>query len=49
MTCDICIGTSGFHYKHWKGPFYLEKTPATKLLDLSRPVQDQVLHSSIKN
>jgi uncharacterized protein YecE (DUF72 family) len=33
MTCDIRIGTSGFHYKHWKGPFYLEKTPATKLLD----------------
>ena len=34
MTCDIRIGTSGFHYKHWKGLFYLEKTPATKLLDL---------------
>ena len=33
MTCDIRIGTSGFHYKHWKGPFYPEKTPATKLLD----------------
>jgi uncharacterized protein YecE (DUF72 family) len=23
----------GFHYKHWKGPFYPEKAPATKLLD----------------
>jgi uncharacterized protein YecE (DUF72 family) len=33
MTCDIRIGTSGFHSKHWKGPFYPEKTPATKLLD----------------
>jgi hypothetical protein len=33
MTCDIRIGTSGFHYKHWRGPFYPEKTPATKLLD----------------
>jgi len=21
MTCDIRIGTSGFHSKHWKGPF----------------------------
>jgi uncharacterized protein YecE (DUF72 family) len=20
MACDIRIGTSGFHYKHWKGP-----------------------------
>jgi uncharacterized protein YecE (DUF72 family) len=33
MTCDIRIGTSGFHYKHWKGPFYPEKTPAAKMLD----------------
>ena len=33
MTCDIRIGTSGFHYKHGKGPFYPKKTPATKLSD----------------
>ena len=33
MTRDIRIGTSGFHYNHWKGPFYPEKTPATKLQD----------------
>jgi Protein of unknown function DUF72 len=33
MTCDIRIGTSGFHYKHWRGPFCPEKTPATNLLD----------------
>jgi uncharacterized protein YecE (DUF72 family) len=33
MTCDIRIGTSGFHYKHWKGPFYPEKTPDAKMLD----------------
>jgi hypothetical protein len=33
MTCDIRIGTSGFHYKHWRGPFYPEKTPATELPD----------------
>jgi uncharacterized protein YecE (DUF72 family) len=33
MTCDIRIGTSGFHYKHWKGPFYPLKTPASKMLD----------------
>jgi uncharacterized protein YecE (DUF72 family) len=33
MTCDIRIGTSGFHYKHWKGPFYPAKCPNSKLLD----------------
>jgi len=33
MTCDIRIGTSGYHYKHWKGPFYPASTPASKLLD----------------
>jgi uncharacterized protein YecE (DUF72 family) len=33
MACDIRIGTSGFHYKHWKGPFYPAKTPAAKMLD----------------
>jgi uncharacterized protein YecE (DUF72 family) len=33
MACDIRIGTSGFHYKHWKGPFYPEKLPADAMLD----------------
>lgn len=33
MSCDIRIGTSGFHYKHWKGPFYPAKLPAAKMLD----------------
>ena len=33
MACDIRIGTSGFHYKHWKGPFYPEKMPADAMLD----------------
>ena len=33
MACDIRIGTSGFHYKHWVGPFYPAKTPASKMLD----------------
>lgn len=32
MACDIRIGTSGFHYKHWIGPFYPPKTPASKML-----------------
>jgi uncharacterized protein YecE (DUF72 family) len=33
MLCDIRIGTSGFHYKHWKGPFYPEKMPDAGMLD----------------
>lgn len=27
------IGTSGWHYKHWKGPFYPEKLPGSKMLE----------------
>src|SRR5438309_10565304 len=33
MICDIRIGTSGYHYKHWVGTFYPPKTPASKMLD----------------
>lgn len=33
MTCDIRIGTSGYHYKHWRGPFYPAGTPSSKMLD----------------
>ena len=29
----IHIGTSGWHYAHWKGPFYPEKLPASKMFD----------------
>ena len=32
MAGAIHIGTSGWHYKHWKGPFYPEKLPASKML-----------------
>ncbi len=28
----LFIGTSGWHYKHWLGTFYPEKTPAPKML-----------------
>ena len=27
------IGTSGWHYPHWRGPFYPEKLPASKMLE----------------
>jgi uncharacterized protein YecE (DUF72 family) len=29
---SIRIGTSGWHYKHWCGPFYDEKLPSSKML-----------------
>jgi uncharacterized protein YecE (DUF72 family) len=33
MGCDIRIGTSGFHYRHWVGPFYPLKTAPAKMLE----------------
>jgi uncharacterized protein YecE (DUF72 family) len=33
MSCDVRIGTSGYHYKHWVGTFYPQKTPSSKMLD----------------
>lgn len=29
----VHIGTSGWHYKHWRGVFYPEKLPASKMLE----------------
>jgi hypothetical protein len=29
----VFIGTSGWHYKRWKGPFYPPDLPASKMLD----------------
>jgi uncharacterized protein YecE (DUF72 family) len=29
---SVYIGTSGWHYKHWRGPFYPERFPATEML-----------------
>ncbi|HSE57247.1 MAG TPA: DUF72 domain-containing protein [Nitrospiraceae bacterium] len=31
-SCDVRIGTSGWHYKHWRGPFYPENLSATRML-----------------
>jgi uncharacterized protein YecE (DUF72 family) len=33
MACDVRIGTSGYHYQHWVGPFYPAKTPPSRMLD----------------
>jgi len=32
MSTNIYIGTSGWNYKHWLGPFYPEKFPAKDML-----------------
>ena len=36
VQCNVSgvvkIGTSGWHYKHWCGPFYEQKLPAAKML-----------------
>jgi len=32
MTSSIHIGTSGWHYDHWKGPFYPEDLPHREML-----------------
>ena len=32
-STDIRIGTSGFHYRHWIGNFYPQKTPASQMLE----------------
>jgi uncharacterized protein YecE (DUF72 family) len=32
MSGNIHIGTSGWHYAHWCGPFYPEKFPSSRML-----------------
>jgi len=33
MAGDVLIGTSGWHYRHWLGPFYPADLPASKMLE----------------
>jgi uncharacterized protein YecE (DUF72 family) len=33
MTSDYYIGTSGWHYNHWRGPFYPQKLPPKEWLE----------------
>jgi uncharacterized protein YecE (DUF72 family) len=33
VHADIHIGTSGWSYDHWKGPFYPENLPGNRMLD----------------
>ena len=30
---EVLIGTSGWHYRHWRGPFYPKDLPASRMLD----------------
>jgi len=32
MSYEIRIGTSGYHYQHWKGPFYPKTTSSNEML-----------------
>jgi uncharacterized protein YecE (DUF72 family) len=32
-SCETRIGTSGWHYKHWRGPFYPDKLPESRMLE----------------
>jgi uncharacterized protein YecE (DUF72 family) len=32
VSCDIRIGTSGYHYRHWRGNFYPADLPMTGML-----------------
>jgi uncharacterized protein YecE (DUF72 family) len=31
---EIRIGTSGWHYQHWRGAFYPQSCPASKMLEV---------------
>ena len=42
MTCEIRIGTSGYHYKHWRGPFYPTKISAKEMLSFYAEYFDTV-------
>ena len=33
VTCEIRIGTSGYHYQHWRGACYPAGTSASKMLE----------------
>jgi uncharacterized protein YecE (DUF72 family) len=33
VTKEIRIGASGWHYRHWRGPFYPPETPPRKMFD----------------
>lgn len=34
MPAEIRIGTSGWHYQHWRGPFYPQRCSSSKMLEI---------------
>ena len=42
MTAKIHIGTSGWHYDHWRGPFYPEDFPTQEMLSFYSDIFDTV-------
>src|SRR5437870_8233902 len=42
MAAQIRIGTSGWHYKHWCGPFYPKKCPSSQWFELYARLFDTV-------
>ena len=42
MTCDLRIGTSGWHYGHWKGTFYPERCPPREMFRIYQQHFDTV-------
>jgi uncharacterized protein YecE (DUF72 family) len=40
--CDLLIGTSGWHYKHWLGPFYPADLPVPEMLSFYQQHFDTV-------
>src|SRR5579864_2751739 len=39
---EVRIGTSGWHYKHWKGTFYPADLPASQMLSYYQQYFDSV-------
>lgn len=42
MAARLRIGTSGWHYRHWLGTFYPEKTPSSRMFEFYRQYFDCV-------
>ena len=34
IRTDVRIGTSGWHYDHWRGPYYPHELPASRMLEI---------------
>jgi uncharacterized protein YecE (DUF72 family) len=42
MACDLRIGTSGWHYRHWLGTFYPAELPASRMFEYYQRFFDTV-------